>query len=280
MSDIFKSSVPIIESVYDSLTPSEKDIADFFISNSDEALDFSSKNISNLVHVSEASLTRFAKKCGFSGYREFIYDYQSKQIPENIQYQSKQIKRVLQDYNKILDKTYSLIDVQQIERFATRLTQAKRVYIYGKGSSGLAAIEMKNRFMRMGLPIEAISDDDVMLVNHVLVDEETVVIGFSISGKKQVVLRAMEQATDKKAYTMMFTTQQNNIDETIANEIIPVASVKNLNFGNRISPQLPLLLITDIIYDYFMEVDNPKLDTIFKQSLKSLDIDEEEQEGK
>lgn len=280
MSDIFKSSVPIIESVYDSLTPSEKDIADFFISNSDEALDFSSKNISNLVHVSEASLTRFAKKCGFSGYREFIYDYQSKQIPENIQYQSKQIKRVLQDYNKILDKTYSLIDVQQIERFATRLTQAKRVYIYGKGSSGLAAIEMKNRFMRMGLPIEAISDDDVMLVNHVLVDEETVVIGFSISGKKQVVLRAMEQATDKKAYTMMFTTQQNNIDETIANEIIPVASVKNLNFGNRISPQLPLLLITDIIYDYFMEVDNPKLDTIFKQSLKSLDIDEEEQEVK
>lgn len=279
MSEIFKSSVPIIESVYDSLTPSEKDIADFFISNTNESLDFSSKNISNLVHVSEASLTRFAKKCGFSGYREFIYDYQSKQIPENIQYQSKQMKRVLQDYDKILNKTYSLIDVKQVERFATRLASAKRVYIYGKGSSGLAAIEMKNRFMRMGLPIEAISDDDVMLVNHVLVDEETVVIGFSISGNKQVVLKAMEQATAKGAYTVMFTTQQNNIDEKIANEIIPVASVKNLSFGNRISPQLPLLLVTDIIYDYFMEVDNPKTDTIFRQSLKSLYI-QEEQEGK
>lgn len=279
MSEIFKSSVPIIESVYDSLTPSEKDIADFFISNTNESLDFSSKNISNLVHVSEASLTRFAKKCGFSGYREFIYDYQSKQIPENIQYQSKQMKRVLQDYDKILNKTYSLIDVKQVERFATRLASAKRVYIYGKGSSGLAATEMKNRFMRMGLPIEAISDDDVMLVNHVLVDEETVVIGFSISGNKQVVLKAMEQATAKGAYTVMFTTQQNNIDEKIANEIIPVASVKNLSFGNRISPQLPLLLVTDIIYDYFMEVDNPKTDTIFRQSLKSLYI-QEEQEGK
>lgn len=279
MSEIFKSSVPIIESVYDSLTPSEKDIADFFISNTNESLDFSSKNISNLVHVSEASLTRFAKKCGFSGYREFIYDYQSKQIPENIQYQSKQMKRVLQDYDKILNKTYSLIDVKQVERFATRLASAKRVYIYGKGSSGLAATEMKNRFMRMGLPIEAISDDDVMLVNHVLVDEETVVIGFSISGNKQVVLKAMEHATAKGAYTVMFTTQQNNIDEKIANEIIPVASVKNLSFGNRISPQLPLLLVTDIIYDYFMEVDNPKTDTIFRQSLKSLYI-QEEQEGK
>lgn len=280
MSEIFKSSVPIIESVYDSLTPSEKDIADFFIKNTDETLDFSSKNIASIIHVSEASLTRFSKKCGFSGYREFIYDYQSKKIPENIQYQSKQMKRVLHDYNKILDKTYSLIEVEQIERFATRLAQAKRVYIYGKGSSGLAATEMKNRFMRLGLPIEAISDDDVMLVNHVLVDEDTVVIGFSISGDKQVVLKAMTQATAKKAYTVMFTTQQNNVNEKIVNEVIPVASVKNLSFGNRISPQLPLLIITDIIYDYFMEVDNPKKDSFFKQSLESLNINKEEEESK
>ena len=151
MSEIFKSSVPIIESVYDSLTPSEKDIADFFIKNTDETLDFSSKNIASLIHVSEASLTRFSKKCGFSGYREFIYDYQSKKIPENIQYQSKQMKRVLHDYNKILNKTYSLIEVEQIERFATRLAHAKRVYIYGKGSSGLASYRNEKSVYAVGI---------------------------------------------------------------------------------------------------------------------------------
>ena len=64
--------------------------------------------------------------------------------------------------------------------------------------------------------------------------------------------------------------------EKIVNEVIPVASVKNLSFGNRISPQLPLLIITDIIYDYFMEVDNPKKNTtFFKQSLESLNINKE-----
>lgn len=275
MPEIFKSIIPKIESVYESLTPSEKDIADFFINNTDANLDFSSKNIAQLIHVSEASLTRFAKKCGLSGYREFIFDYQANQIPESTRYQSKQMKRVLLDYNKILEKTYSLIQVEQIERLATRLANAKRVYIYGKGSSGLAATEMKNRFMRMGLPIEAISDDDVMLVNHVLVDEETVVIGFSVSGSTNVVLKALSQATTKGAYTVLFTTQQNNIDESQVVEVIPVASVKNLNYGNRISPQLPLLILTDIIYDYFMEVDNLKKDIIFKQSLDSLDIHRE-----
>lgn len=274
MPDILKSAIPKIESVYESLTPAEKEIADFFINNTDEKLDFSAKYIANLIHVSEASLTRFAKKCGFSGYREFSYDYQSYQVSKDTTTQSKQTKRVLLDYQQILNKGYSLVDSEQIKAFVAHLTQAKRVYVYGKGSSGLAAIEMKNRFMRMGLPIEAISDDDVMKVNHVLVNPETLVIGFSVSGKKSAVLEALQHAHAKGANTVLFTTQQNIAADYIT-EVIPIPSAKNLDYGNRISPQLPLLIITDIIYNYFMEIDNSTKDAIFKESLATLDkIDE------
>lgn len=273
MSELYKSSVPIIEAVYESLTPSEREIADYFMSELGEEEDLSSKAVSTKVHVSEASLTRFAKKCGFSGYREFIFDFQSKQVVATTQYQSRHLKRVLVDYNKILDKSYSLIEVEQIERLATKLSTAKRVYIYGKGSSGLAAQEMKNRFMRMGLPIEAITDDDVMLVNHILVDPETVVIGFTISAETPVVLTALRQASQKGAYTVVFTTRLN-IEQENFSDVIAVAKVKNLNFGNRISPQLPLLIVTDIIYDYFMELDNSHKDLTFKETLESLQINE------
>lgn len=273
MSELYKSSVPIIEAVYESLTPSEREIADYFMSELGEEEDLSSKAVSTKVHVSEASLTRFAKKCGFSGYREFIFDFQSKQVVATTQYQSRHLKRVLVDYNKILDKSYSLIEVEQIERLATKLSKAKRVYIYGKGSSGLAAQEMKNRFMRMGLPIEAITDDDVMLVNHILVDPETVVIGFTISAETPVVLTALRQASQKGAYTVVFTTRLN-IEQENFSDVIAVAKVKNLNFGNRISPQLPLLIVTDIIYDYFMELDNSHKDLTFKETLESLQINE------
>lgn len=275
MEELVESTVPTIEVVYDTFTPTEKEIANFFINNNEVSIDLSSKTISNLIHVSEASLTRFAKKCGFSGYREFIYDYQTKGVNESSTYQSKQMKRVLNDYNKILDKTYNLVETAQIERFATRLAKAKKVYIYGKGSSGIAATEMKIRFMRLGLPIEAITDDDIMLVNHVLVDEESVVIGFSISGKPKVVKKALKQANQKGAYTVLFTTQLNNLEEQIS-EMIPVASVRNLSYGNRISPQLPLLIIIDIIYDYFMEVDNINKDLLFNQSLQALETNIDE----
>ena len=70
-----KSVVPIIESNYDNFTNLEKTIADFFIKNQ-EKMDFSAKKISEKLFVSEASLSRFAKKCGYRGYREFVYQYE------------------------------------------------------------------------------------------------------------------------------------------------------------------------------------------------------------
>ena len=70
-----KSVVPIIEKNYEKFTAVEKNIADFFINNQ-EKVDFSSKAIADRLYVSEASLSRFAQKCGYRGYREFMYQYE------------------------------------------------------------------------------------------------------------------------------------------------------------------------------------------------------------
>ena len=64
-----------IESKYDEMTAVERSIADYFIKNK-KVNDFSSKNISIKLYVSEATLSRFAKKCGYKGYREFIFSYE------------------------------------------------------------------------------------------------------------------------------------------------------------------------------------------------------------
>ena len=63
-----------IRSCYDEMTPVEKNIAEFFLNNT-EKCDLSSKNIAKLLYVSEASLSRFAKKCGYKGYRELTFSY-------------------------------------------------------------------------------------------------------------------------------------------------------------------------------------------------------------
>ena len=53
---------------------------------------------------------------------------------------------------------------------------------------------MKLRFMRIGVNIEAITDEHIMKMNSVLLDGECGVIGISISGKTETVIDSLKAA--------------------------------------------------------------------------------------
>ena len=153
---------------------------------------FQQKRIAKHLFVSEASLSRFAKKCGFRGYREFIYQYE-----ESFEEKNKELtghtRTVLNMYQELLNKTYSLMDEAQIIRICEKLGQAKRVFVCGKGSSGLAAREMRLRFMRIGVDINSIQDPDLMRMQAVFQKEGCLVIGISISGESEDVLLSIRR---------------------------------------------------------------------------------------
>ena len=102
-----RSVIPIIESAYEELTNVEKNIANYFIDQVEDE-DLSSKAVSQRLYVSEASLSRFAKKLGFSGYRQFLFAYQDSH--QSSRHLDLLTKKVLNSYQKVLEKTYSLID--------------------------------------------------------------------------------------------------------------------------------------------------------------------------
>lgn len=177
-----KSVVPIIESNYDNFTTVEKTIADFFIYNR-KKVDFSAKAIAERLYVSEASLSRFAKKCGYRGYREFVYQYEETFV-EKQESMTGNTRMVLNAYQELLNKTYNLVNEAQIARISRYLNQAERVFVCGKGSSGLAGGEMELRFMRIGVDIDSIRDSDLMRMQAVFQDKRSLVFGISISGEK------------------------------------------------------------------------------------------------
>ena len=77
-------------------------------------------------------------------------------------------RMVLNAYQELLNKTYSLMNEEQIVRICDSLNKAKRVFVCGKGSSGIAAREMELRFMRIGVDIYSIQDTDIMKMQAVL----------------------------------------------------------------------------------------------------------------
>lgn len=243
-----ESIIPIIIDHYDSFTSVEKVIADYFIENRHKD-DFSSKGIKERLFVSEASLSRFAKKCGFRGYREFVYRYEAGFI-DNSDKVSHGFQEVLNAYHQLLNQMVDYVEESQIDRFTTMINQAKHILVLGIGSSGQAAKEMKNRFMRLGVLLEAVDQADEMRMQSVFQDNDTLVIGISLSGKKEEILFSLKQAYNHGAKTVLITA--NKDDYSYCHEKIMVPSFRDLDAGNSISPQFPILVILDICYNHFL----------------------------
>ena len=66
----------IIDLHFEEMTDLEQEIARYFLQADTINDDLSSQQVTQKLHISQAALTRFAKKCGFKGYREFIFKYQ------------------------------------------------------------------------------------------------------------------------------------------------------------------------------------------------------------
>ncbi len=263
-----KSVVPIIKMNYDKFTAVEKSIADFFIQNQ-EKVDLSSKAISDRLYVSEASLSRFAQKCGYRGYREFVYQYEVTFV-EKKESMTGNTRMVLNVYQELLNKTYSLVDEEQISRIVQYLGNAKRVTVCGRGSSGHAAAEMEMRFMRIGVNIDSLRDSDLMRMQAIFHDKDSLAFGISISGETEEVLYFLKEAYKRGAKTILLTAKKTDTFYEFCNEIILMPSLRYLNQGNVISPQFPILLMLDLIYSCYSGLDKGKKEYMHDNTLRAL----------
>lgn len=254
----------IIDLHFEELTELEQEIARYFLQVDTIVDDLSSQQVTQKLHVSQAALTRFAKKCGFTGYREFVFQYQhqaNKQDTHSHKH-SPLTKRVLRSYSNLREQTQDLIDEAQLERVAQLIEDAERVYFFGTGSSGLIAREMKLRFMRLGVVCEALTDQDGFAWTTSIMDENCLVLGFSLSGTTQSVLDSLLDAKEMGAKTILFTSAPNKNSQAYT-ETVLVANHSQSSYIQRISAQLPMLILIDLIYAYFLEINRESKEKIF-----------------
>lgn len=259
---------------YGDMTPVERSIADFFLSNA-EKMDFSSKNISKRLYVSEAALSRFAKKCGYKGYRELIFSYEKdleSEVPkENTERDvSSFTKKIRGSYASLLNESFNLLKEKQLRKVTAMLDTAKKICVYGMGSSGFVAKEFQLRFMRIGLTVEAFTDSQMMQMNAALADSETLVIGLSLSGRTKEVNHAVRLAKKKGAAVVYLTANEHSEVADCCDELVQTAYMKNLDTGTRISPQITLLVMLDVIYSYYFSSDTYYKVKKYKQTLAAI----------
>jgi DNA-binding MurR/RpiR family transcriptional regulator len=233
------------------MTPLERSIGTFFIDNV-ESIDFSSRSISARLYVSEAALSRFAKKCGFHGYREFIYSYErdlavEQSTPQPVGDFTALSDRIRDDFLSVCRAGMSLLDEKRIQCVTERMHHAGRVIAVGIGSSGLAALLMQQRFLPSGLAIEAYTDRIMIETALSSADDRTMLFGITAGGRTREVQDAMKRAAEKKAYTVLMCASPEAETAIPCDVFLRAASVQELGAKDSISAVFPFLILIDVL---------------------------------
>ena len=255
----------IIASHETELTDMERDIARYFLSSEARQHSLSSSRVTKLLHVSKAALTRFSQKCGFTGYREFVYHFNEEAKEQQHEEEHDELTlSVLQRYHHVSNVTENFVKDPQLEHVADLIDQADRVYYFGIGSSSLVAREMKVRLMRLGVAGEAVTDQDGFTWTTSILDSSCLVIGFSLSGKTSAITDSLVKAKENGAKTVLVTANPACVHHDFT-EVVPAAPLPSNTYIDRISAVLPLLIVVDLIYTHFLSKNRDEKETVFNR---------------
>lgn len=265
-----------IECNMEIFTSTEKALASYILKSPEETSQLSINQIAKKLHLSPATITRFCQKLSFSGFNEFKHelrrfiDLQNAPVEANNIQQVDYLAKLYQDHTNIIRNTFQINTYRDIQEVVSFLIKADRIHVYGIGSSGIAAQEFKYKFFRVGLCIEAITDPHHAIMDASLSSKNSVVIGISISGETQELIKTIKIAKKQGSSIIIFTGNKDSQLAKLSNICLLVTSKSNMHMGQNISPLLPFLLLFDLIYTELIAEDYKKRIYLRDKTLRAL----------
>jgi len=197
----------LIQIHYADLSKNNKKIADFIIRNLEKATFLPLLEISKEIGVSDASLVRFAKILGFSGFqelREKLIEYIRKLI-----YPTKKasflehkghplLETVLQKDIEYMQKTMTNIETQQFGLLVETIASAKRTFCMGWGLSSFLAEFLAFGLNFLSFDAVSINRERRPLIQRILnLNEDDILIVFDLLLYSIEVQEAVEYLRNK-----------------------------------------------------------------------------------
>lgn len=204
-----------IKQNYSKLTDREKLIADYLLVENSEIIDMSAKEIAEETNTSAPTVVRFAKKLGFSSLNEMkiklSISSKEKNSSREFEYLDKDLSTksivngVKTSIHSIIDETVDLIDEEQLDKAINLLTNAKTIYIYSVGVSGLVGLDFYYKLSRINKRCVAHTDTHLQLTSSVLMEKEDVAVVISYSGETKETLLCAKNAKEKNVPVIAIT---------------------------------------------------------------------------
>ncbi len=253
-----------ITTQYHSLTRSGQRLADYILANAHDAQYMSISGLADNSGVSEASITRFCRSLGLSGYNslklalaktDYVTDLgESSHTPDTItskdSYSS--IFHKLYEANILsLNETMELLNEKDISKAVDLISDAERVFCLGHGGSMVMAMEAWARFSTATSRFVHIEDSHMQVMQLALATERDVILFFSYSGSTKDMEDIMQIAKERHISVILVTHFPNSRAAGYADVVLLCGYNESPLQSGSVAAKLGQLFIIECLFYVF-----------------------------
>jgi len=201
---------------------------------------------------SQASLTRFAQKLGFSGFQEFQFALQ-----HDLAESGGEVKISKADqFGKYLKQVEDGISPEQINSLAKKLLHADTVYLAGAAGSAFPVQRLRSHLRMMGKHTDEFNNENLFEYLTQMQSQDVVMIFSVYHGTYRDSLKMLEKLESKKPYLVLVTYSDRHPLRSYFDEIVVIPTNKSAR-GRDLSTSeaFGYFMFVSILIDALMEED-------------------------
>lgn len=259
-----------IKSAYASFSGKEKIIADFLLKWGGKSAESSITELAKKIGTSEATLVRFVKKIGYSGYQHFRLALAKESVTANMQIFEIPVAAnddiadsVFAHTIRTLEASRKLLNKKTVAQAASALTNARQVLLFGLGGSNVNAQDAFHKLLRTGLTCRTAADFHMQLMLASQSNGNDAALVFSHLGNNYDTISIANELRHTKCKVIALTSYDNSPLAKLADIVLQVSPVHSSLVSESFSGGIAAAVLINVLY---VEVMNNLKDS----GLKSL----------
>ena len=251
------------------LSMAERAVLDYLIENKAVLKDFYVEKIAEAAFASPASVVRMCKKLGYKGFKDFKIDFilsnAKVEIPETKEYNdvilakdSNYGKTVIQNNIRILEETLKIHDPIALHNAAEFIMKARRVFIFGKGSSYLVCKDLEMKLRRINKIAIAQGESHEQLVDASFLNQNDAVVFISNSGKTKEIVSAALLAKEKKAKVISVVKLGSSLLADLSDIVLYTTSLEGEFRSAAMTSRISQFCVIDALFTNCAYIDIDK----------------------
>ncbi len=203
--------------LYNDMGRSEKKVADWLFSHSGEILPYSITDLAFKCESSEATIVRFSKRLGCTGYQDLklalAQEHDKRVIAPTITADDdcfEIFEKVCNDAYMSLERTKKTLSPVALSDAVEAISCSGRVVLIGLGASAQVAEDASNKLLRAGCNSAAYADTHMQAIAVSQLRSGDTVIGISQSGASKDIVESMKVAKARGATTVAITSRERS----------------------------------------------------------------------